>query len=81
MTRQELLSLLRVAESVLWAEATRSTSAMEAHQQIARGLRAAEADDKCPQCGTALVQAEVGRPKRYCAENCRKAAYRERKAS
>jgi hypothetical protein len=81
MTRTQLISLLHVAESALWSAATVSPDALSAHQQIARGLRAVEAADNCPQCGNPLVQPEVGRPKRYCGDGCRKAAYKARRTS
>ncbi len=81
MTRKQLISLLRVAESALWTAATVSPEAQSAQQQIALALRAVDAADKCPQCGNPLVQPEIGRPKRYCEDTCRKAAYRERRNS
>jgi hypothetical protein len=79
MTRQQLISLLRVAESALWEAATVSPGAQAAHQQIARGLRAVESADNCRQCGTALAQSAMGRPKAYCGDTCRSAAYRARR--
>lgn len=81
MTRQELISLLRVAESALWTAATVSPEAQSAQQQIALALRAVDAADKCPQCGNPLVQPEIGRPKHYCGATCRSAAYRARQHS
>lgn len=79
MTRTQLIALLRVAESALWRAANISPDALDAHQQIARGLRAVEAADNCPRCGNPLVQPEVGRPKTYCGDGCRKAAYKARR--
>lgn len=79
MTRKQLISLLRVAESALWTAARVSPEAQSAQQQIHQALRAVDAADTCPQCGNPLAQPEIGRPKRYCGDACRKAAYRERR--
>lgn len=81
MSRKELIALLRVAESALWQASTASPDALAAQQQIARALRAIDAEDSCPHCGNPLAQRGAGRPKRYCSDNCRKAAYVERKNS
>jgi hypothetical protein len=78
MTRAELISLLRVAESALWDAASKAPETMDAHQRIALALRAVDSEEQCPQCGNPLVQPAVGRPKRYCGDNCRKAAYAAR---
>jgi endogenous inhibitor of DNA gyrase (YacG/DUF329 family) len=35
---------------------------------------------ECIRCGTALVQPDTGRPRRFCSDACRQAEYRERMA-
>lgn len=80
MTRQELINLLRVAESALQDAMRVSPTALAAHTQVARGLRALADAGRCSQCGTALSLASVGRPKTYCGSTCRSAAYRARAA-
>lgn len=84
-TRSELIALLRDAETVLWSAVGQQVSGAEdVHQRIARALRAeasAAADGACVTCGNALSQPEVGRPRRYCTDRCRKAAHRLRRDS
>jgi hypothetical protein len=80
MTKSELLSLLRGAESVLWDAVGRNVGgAEEMHQRIARALRAdaaATPDGACASCGNALTQPATGRPREYCGGACKKRAYR-----
>jgi endogenous inhibitor of DNA gyrase (YacG/DUF329 family) len=33
---------------------------------------------ECVHCGTALIQPDTGRPRRFCSDACRQADYRER---
>lgn len=81
MTPKELIALLRVAESALWDAAGKAPDVVDAHGQIARALARIDAEDSCPHCGNPLAQRGAGRPKRYCTDNCRKAAYVGRKNS
>ncbi|GHJ27123.1 hypothetical protein TPA0910_15560 [Streptomyces hygroscopicus subsp. sporocinereus] len=82
MTKSELLSLLRDAESVLWDAVCRNVSGAEkTHQRIARALRAEDAatpDGTCASCGNALTQPSTGRPRTYCGGACKKRAQRAR---
>lgn len=83
MTKSELLTLLRDAETVLWDAMGRNVSgAEETHQRIARALRAEASstpDGDCPVCGEAVTQPATGRPRTYCGEACKKRAQRARK--
>ena len=36
---------------------------------------------ECIHCGTALIQLDTGRPRRFCSDACRQADYRERVAA
>lgn len=36
---------------------------------------------ECARCGKAIVQAEGGRPRRFCCNGCRQAVYRVTKAA
>jgi endogenous inhibitor of DNA gyrase (YacG/DUF329 family) len=36
---------------------------------------------ECVHCGTALIQREIGRPRRFCSDACRQADYRDRLAA
>ncbi|MCX4576575.1 hypothetical protein OHB41_26055 [Streptomyces sp. NBC_01571] len=81
MTRQQLISLLRVAESTLWELVGTNEDAARTHQEIASALRAVDAEGSCQRCGNPLANSGMGRPRRYCSDNCRKYAYAERKAS
>jgi hypothetical protein len=80
MTKSELLSLLREAETVLWDALGQNVSgAEETHRRIAAALRAeamATPDGACAACGSALTQPSTGRPRKYCGEACKKRAYR-----
>ncbi|MFE9765075.1 hypothetical protein ACFYPC_11165 [Streptomyces sp. NPDC005808] len=82
MTRNELIRLLRVAEGALWKSGNLlregAPEVLETQQEIARALRAADSAEKCQRCGNALVQNGMGRPRRYCSDNCRKYAYAEK---
>lgn len=83
MTKNELISLLRDAESVLWESVGKGISgAEETHQRIALALRAeaiATAVGMCVSCGNALTQPTTGRPRMYCGEACKKRAYRAKR--
>lgn len=78
MTRQELIRVLRIAELALLEASRISPSALSAHTQVSKALRAVADDGKCAQCGAPLESAGVGRPKTYCGPTCRSAAYRDR---
>lgn len=82
MTRSELLSLLRDAETALVAALYGDTkSALPALGAIGNALRAetaATSDGACPVCRIALVQPQTGRPRTYCGGACKKRAYRAR---
>jgi hypothetical protein len=80
MTYQQLVSLLRVAETALWDLGQKDDNALRAQQEIARALRAVDSAANCAQCGKPLAQQGSGRPKTYCGATCRSAAYRERQA-
>jgi ferredoxin len=83
MTKNDLISLLRDAEAVLWDSVSKGVvGAEETHQRIARALRAddaATADGACVSCGNALTQPSTGRPRMYCGEACKKRAYRSKR--
>jgi endogenous inhibitor of DNA gyrase (YacG/DUF329 family) len=57
----------------------------EALAKMTNDLYALMVDDpnppECVQCGTALVQPDTGRPRRFCSDACRQADYRERLAA
>lgn len=80
LTRSELLSLLRDAETVLWDAIGRNVKGAEkTHQRIALALRAEDAsmtEGACSICGKALTQPTTGRPRTYCGGTCKKRAYR-----
>lgn len=83
MTKKELISLLRDAESVLWGALGKNVSGVEdLHQRIAIALQAEAAetpDGVCVSCGDALAQPTTGRPRMYCGEACKKRAYRAKR--
>lgn len=83
MTKKELISLLREAESVLWETLGKGVSrAEETHRRIAIALQAEAAktpDGVCVSCGNALTQPITGRPRVYCGEACKKRAYRAKR--
>ncbi|WP_327240185.1 hypothetical protein OG243_26620 [Streptomyces sp. NBC_01318] len=83
MTRNELIRALRVTEAALWKAGNLLRDAapdvLDAQQEVARILRAVDSSEKCQRCGCALVQTGLGRPKRYCSDNCRKYAYAEKR--
>ncbi|OCC07526.1 hypothetical protein A3Q37_06690 [Streptomyces sp. PTY087I2] len=83
MTKNELISLLRDAESVLFDSLGKNISgAEELHQRLAAALRseaAGTADGTCASCGNTLTQQSTGRPRVYCGEACKKRAYRSKR--
>lgn len=84
MTKNELISLLRDADAVLWAAVPKGvTGAEEMHQRVADALRAEAArtaGGACVSCGDALTQPSTGRPRMYCGEACKKRAHRANRA-
>jgi endogenous inhibitor of DNA gyrase (YacG/DUF329 family) len=59
-----------------------SVEQFEALVKITEDLYSLMVDDpnppECVHCGTALVQPDTGRPRRFCSDACRQAEYRER---
>jgi hypothetical protein len=53
--------------------------------KIIHDLYALVVDDpnppECVHCGTALIQPDTGRPRRFCSDACRQADYRDRMTS
>lgn len=35
----------------------------------------------CPRCGEVMLAASTGRPRKWCSQRCRRAAYEERRAA
>jgi hypothetical protein len=84
MTKNEMFSLLREAEEVLFNALAKGVSgAEETHRKVALALRseaAATPDGVCVTCGEAITQPATGRPRMYCGEACKKRAYRSKRA-
>jgi hypothetical protein len=81
MDKNELIHLLRVAETALWDAVFKDVpSAEAAHREITRALRELTDTGSCGECGKTLAQADTGRQRLYCSDKCRKAAHRKRNA-